>query len=114
MLPAKGNPRRPLALAVMFTRLLGSACIVAMVLLLFLLASASPVIEFFTWWTIVIVLGLVLFVPAALYISFSFPLERKRKWAAVTLLVIASLQAVFMTFQLIRIVRGTWGEWSAM
>ena len=114
MLPPKGDRRRPLAVAVLFTRLLGGACVAAVMLVLFLIASTSPVVEFFTWWTIVVVLTLVLLLPAGLYVGFSFPLERKRKWAAISILAIAGVQTLVMAFDAIRVIEGLWGEWGEL
>jgi hypothetical protein len=110
-LPSKGDPQRPLALAVRSTRILGilfiglGLCGTLPMLFLGIRraggtggAGGAPVgmIAFATLSTIVIYFG-----PGALYIVCSIFLARRRTWAVITAMVLAGIQLLFIAFGLV-------------
>ena len=102
-LPPKGDPRRPLHLAIRSTRLLG------VVLLLFGTCALMPFMMYMgrsgpgaaasamPTWTMVMV-ALVYFIPGASFMTLSIFLGRRQHWAIVCALVLACLLAFFFLF----------------
>jgi hypothetical protein len=104
-LPPKGDPRRPLHLAILSTRLLG------IVLLLFGTCGVSSFLMTLTrssrggpgvgeMW-ILVGASLFYFVPGALFLVFSIFLGRRQHWAVVCGLVLSSLMGLFVLFALV-------------
>ena len=96
-LPPKGDPRRPLQLAVRSTRLLGG--------LLVLLGFCGSIPVMFVpgvrggdpLFTAIILIGAAAyFVPGMLYIVFSIYLGHRKPWAVVATIVLASIQLLFV------------------
>ena len=100
-LPAKGDPRRPLHLAIRSTRVLG------VILLLFGTCALMPFMMYvarsgpraaasgpLAW----IIVALVFFIPGALFIVLSMFLGRRQSWSIVCALVLSSLLALFFLF----------------
>jgi hypothetical protein len=96
-LPPKGDPRRPLHLAIRSTRLLGILCV------LFGLCTMLPSFPTTSGPSAVLLAGasLVCLLPGAAYFLVSMFLARRQFWAVVLGLVLASLQALFALAALI-------------
>jgi hypothetical protein len=102
-LPPKGDPRRPLHLAIRSTRVLG------VILLLFGTCALMPFMMYMSragprgaasappmWMTFMV--ALVYFIPGALFMVLSMFLGRRQSWAIVCALVLASLLTFFFLF----------------
>src|SRR5438552_1195529 len=110
MLPAKGDPRRPLASAVLLTRTLGASSIALAALLLMLAAGSSPVMLGMVMVVLLLSVGVMLGLPGLACIAISFALERRRTWAAITILVIAGLQLPLLFVTAVRAMRASEGD----
>ena len=98
-LPPKGDPRRPLHLAIRSTRVLG------VVLLLFGTCAFFPYMMSVSRvgaapgavppaWTLIMV-AMFYFVPGTLFLVFAIFLGRRQLWAVVSALVLSSLMEIF-------------------
>jgi hypothetical protein len=101
-LPAKGSSKRPLALAVNLTRALGSAGVIIGAVLLILVGISSPVLADIVLHMILAIIFLLYIGPGVALVVLSFPLERRKMWGAITVLVIAGLQVPLLLFVMVR------------
>ena len=108
MLSRKGDPK--LALALFATRASGSLNISAAAILLTIVGISAPVMYDVDFVIMLSLFGGSLFLPGVVYIGLSFPLERRRKWAAITLLVIEGLQLPLLLLWLIRVLVSIWQQ----
>lgn len=99
-IPPKGDPRRPVALAVNAARTLGvlSLVLAALGLIGFVMtigtADPRPLVAVFLG------VGVMFVLPGILYLAFAGNLSRYQTWAAVVLLVMASLHTVVVCVSL--------------
>ncbi|HZL36802.1 MAG TPA: hypothetical protein VFC78_15895 [Tepidisphaeraceae bacterium] len=107
-LPPRNDPRRPLALAISSTRLLGIVFMLFGVVIVlwfrFLLGNGSRV-------PILLVLQACFwFVPGVLYIIFAIFLSKRAAWAVIATMVIAGFQSLLMLLALLGApIHGSWG-----
>src|SRR5436305_12052178 len=100
-IPPKGNPARPLALAVNAARVLGVVCIAlgALSILPLVLLSGG---QGSSRLLILVVAGvaMVFVVPGILYVVLAAYLKNRKTWAAITLLAIGGMHAILMALSL--------------
>ncbi|HWE03278.1 MAG TPA: hypothetical protein VG326_12790 [Tepidisphaeraceae bacterium] len=96
-IPPKGDPQRPLHLAIRSTRLLG------IILVSFGLLALAPILMMarrrlggvmISFLSIYFLAAIVYLVPGAAYLVIAYFLKRRRYWAIVTGLILASIQLV--------------------
>ena len=97
-LPPKGDPRRPLRLAIRSTRLLGGVLLLfgtcALAPFMYMLRSGSGVAASMPpAWTMMMMV-LFYFIPGALFMVLSIFLGRRQHWAVVCSLVLSSLLGI--------------------
>jgi hypothetical protein len=105
-LPPKGDPRRPLHLAIRSTRLLGGLFVV-----LGLFSLVPMLISFRGGFmrgmaVYFVVGGMMYFVPGMLYVLCSVDLRRRQVWAVIVGIVLASIQLLFVLFGLLGVTVG--------
>ena len=94
-LPKRGDPRRPLFLAIRSTRLLG------IVLILFGLLALIPMMLVRRTRLIPLIflgVGLIYITPGILYLLCAIFMKQRKSWAIILALVVASLQLLFTLF----------------
>ena len=110
-LPPKGDPQRPLALAVRSTRVLGIVFIGIGVLGMLptftmgMRGAGGATLSIATMALIVVTATLTYFGPGALYLVCSNFIARRRKWAIVTAMVLAAIQILLICIGLITLTR---------
>jgi hypothetical protein len=96
-LPPRGDPRRPLHLAIRSTRLLGAVgTLIGSCVLMPLMMRLSGGRGVFASGRIVFLGSVFYLVPGVLLLVFSVFMARRRLWAVVGALVVSSLAAVFL------------------
>ena len=105
-LPPKGDPRRPLVLAIRSTRLLGIIFLAFGAISLLPLALGLGRGRGGNWaMTLFMIIGcLFYFVPGIGYIVCSMFLTRRQPWAIITALVLASINLLLVLFGLLGLV----------
>jgi hypothetical protein len=95
------HPQRSLELAVTTARVLGVMCLVVGMMIGWIIllrnAGSEPIVLFF--FSITVVPGLL--IPGMLYLFFTRAMQRRRRWAVVTVLVLAWLHAIGCFFLMI-------------
>jgi hypothetical protein len=108
--PPKGDPRRPIELAVNAARTLGVVSILIGVLFGCIIGFLGGLGGPSTAATVVAVAGIALaamyLVPGVLYLVFAAPLRRYRFWPAIVLLVMASLHTLVVALGFVGSVMG--------
>jgi hypothetical protein len=98
---------RPLSYVVSLTRALGIVSIVVGVFFFMLLAVYAPLLFAIVYRVVLVFILGGYIVPGIVMIGLSFPLQRRKIWAAITLLVIQGFQVLPLLFTMLQAGGGT-------
>jgi cytochrome bd-type quinol oxidase subunit 1 len=89
-LPPRGDPQRPLFLAIRSMRLLGILLLAISFLFLFVVVRGRSLLN------VIVMIGLFYFMPGVLYLVCAIFLKRRQPWAIVVGLTLASVQMLLI------------------
>jgi hypothetical protein len=99
----KPGSRTTLSTALKLTRVLGTlSLLIGAGQFAWVGISSTEIWEVIYWLIIIYVLALYI-VPGLILIGFSFPLERRKRWAIIVSIVVATLQLAFTLFTVVHL-----------